>query len=879
MTDPEIKAELYRRLASIHRDRRDSLAEAIEALRNLRELAPGDDAARDELCDALIGVGAHLEAVPLLRQRIDGARAEDRVALLSTLAEVLDEHVGDDEGAFDAATRLLDEDHGNLDALARMEKIDAQAGRWDRLIETLSYRAEVTPPPERAGIFVRMAEIADREIGDLARAAEHYGKALELSPEPATLDALCDVYDRAERYRDLVLLLKEHAKTEQDPRGRAELYRRIARTLAARVRNEDAAAEAWQEVLVAGEDEEALRFLVAHARARVHLSELEDTLGRLAALVDSDAERRDLMLERARVLSDAMGEPRRAISVLRDFVERLDGTHVPALSQLAELCEEVSDLAGLSMSLERQLAITEDEGLRVPIAKRLADLYEGELDDRPRAIDALYAWADADSTEPEPQRRLVRLLEASKRWEDLIGSLDALAGIEQDDAVVSEVVRKAAALAVEHLGDVDGAWERLAGRVEDGDDECEVALQKLAKDVARGEGLADLYVRLAQSTDDARRQAGRWRDAAATLEEHVRDPARALEAMLRAFALDLDDSETLDQVDRLAVEAGAFPRLAQVYDTLLRRAADAKKPALLVRHARILETRADDASAALDNVLRACSLAPDDDEVLGLAEELAPKADRAEELFVVYDRRRQRAHDEAGRVEAFLRAAKLADGPLADRERAIAIIGQAVLQTANAPELLSTIEVAVRELDDLRPEVGPGAARRALIEVYRTLAERVAEDSPQTGGEMLRRAASLLVEDLGDDAQAFEYLVNATTLAPGREDILDELEQLAEKTDRFPDFASHLGQLVEDALDQATAAALLKRRGRIVEVELEQYSEAADVWAQLLAVSRTDPRCLRACACVCVARAGIRTSCSRSSARWSARATRCDKRS
>ncbi|RLB46513.1 MAG: hypothetical protein DRJ42_27515, partial [Deltaproteobacteria bacterium] len=320
VTDPEDKADLHRRLARIHRKRRESLGEAIEAYRALLEIRPRDAEARDELSDTLVDAGAFLEAVPLLRQRVDEATlSEDRVTLLVRLGDILFEHVGDDEAAFEVATRLLDESPGNEPALDRMEDIDRRAERWDRLLSTLSYRSEMTAPEGRAAIFFQMARVADESLSDLDRAAEYFGQVVDLAPNyEGALDALCSVYDRATRYRDLVVLLRERANEEQDPFARGELYRRIARTMATRVRNEDAAAEAYREVLASGEDEESLRFLCRSAAKNGEHQAHTDYLGRLSAIVDAEDERRDLLLEKAEVFADYLDDDESALAVLSD---------------------------------------------------------------------------------------------------------------------------------------------------------------------------------------------------------------------------------------------------------------------------------------------------------------------------------------------------------------------------------------------------------------------------------------------------------------------------------------------------------------------------------------------------------------------------------
>ena len=67
---------------------------------------------------------------------------------------------------------------------------------------------------------------------------------------------------------------------------------------------------------------------------------------------------------------------------------------------------------------------------------------------------------------------------------------------------------------------------------------------------------------------------------------------------------------------------------------------------------------------------------------------------------------------------------------------------------------------------------------------------------------------------------------------------------------RLGELERHLANLVEEALDQNTAVELLRRRGRILEQELERWSDAADCYSKLAALRSTDPevgRRLRHC--------------------------------
>ncbi len=829
--DRETKVETLRRLANIHREQRADAAASIDALRQLWELV-GDAFSRDALCDALIEAGAMLEAIPLLRKRIDDASGGTRVRLLQVLASALEEHVGDEEGAFEAWAQLLDERPNDETALSHMEAIDEAQGRHERLLSTLSYRLEVSEPTERPAVLLRMARIADGALGDFDRAAELYMRAIELSPrEPSIRDALAELYDRAERYRDLVILLRNAAEAETDPVLRAELNRRIAHTLADRVGTEDGAAEAWRDVLRDREDEEALRFLRRHAQRKDDPEALEQILGRLARVQGDPVEVRDMLLLRASLLGDRLERPHDAIEVLRYVVNELSPDHIIALTRLASLSERVGDLGGLADALWRQLAHVEEPSLRVPVARRLADLHEREAPDDARAIDSLFAWAQAEANSEEPLRRLAPLLERNRRFADLVAVLDSLADLVGDDAEASALVLRSASLSHAELGDVDGAWQRLEPRMREGDEAAEKALRELARASHRGEQLAEVYVALAQSLAE-RDPRARWMDAARVYEQELQDASRALEAVLRGFAIDLSDRSCLDEADRLAERANAWSRLTQVYETLIKRSETThEKVVLLLRHAALLDERAGATSGALDQTLRACALVPLDDAVLALAEDRAPRASRADELLITYDKRQKRAADDAGRIEALLRSLRLCEVTLRDRSRTVHYLAQALALSVRSPELSSLVEHAVRDLDHRAGSAG------GLLRATADIEAKLAEDADaRTGAQLLLRAARLLSRELGADDEAFTLLSRAASFAPSEEAVLDEVEAFATKTNRVEPLDKLLATLIDEALDNRTASELLRRRGRLLEGRGE-YERAAEVWTRLSTIA------------------------------------------
>jgi tetratricopeptide (TPR) repeat protein len=720
-----------------------------------------------------------------------------------------------------------------------MEQIDERTGNVARLLETLERRVALAPRPERPELFTRMASLAERQLDDVDRAAAYYARALDLVPgDESVLDALCGMFDRRERYSDLVELLKTRIAGEKDPTRRIELERRRARVLQESLGRDDEAAESYRRILAQREDEESLRFLLEYARQRSDAEAVAELSSGLAHVVTDTLEKRGLLLERARVLRDELEKPREAARTLREIVEHVDPDHDMAISELSELCERLGDAAGLSVALRRKHARTSDPGARAAIAQRLADLCEHELRDNNAAIEALTAWTKDDPTQAVPHRRLVKLLLGSDRSAELVASYDALSRLEETPPARTRAALDAARLGFSALGDADGAFARLGPGVEAGDEDAFETLAPIAQQSGRSAELAGLCVTAAQRAPDTKRAGKNWRAAALVYAERLGNYAQALEAALRMLATDLTDRSYLSMVEDYVAHERAWPRLAQVYERLIKTAPDdAERVELLVRLAIVLDERANDASEAFNRMLRACALLPQDEALLARAEDLAKRADRGEEVLALYDARRHRVSDAAGKVEISLRAARLCDGVLEDRPRANAYLKTALSVVGGDVRLWERVVQAAEALDHNQRTQGAGAALRALIHAHRELAEKA---GPELGPQMILRADGLLRERLRDDRTGFDVLRQGVGLFPSNEEIYDALFERATALGRLDALDSHLSKCIDKALDPQTAATLLARRATLLEGPLGRPAQAIEVLTKLLQLRPDD---------------------------------------
>jgi tetratricopeptide (TPR) repeat protein len=838
--DEETKAEAYRRLALLHGTQRNDPREAALAWRSLLDAKPGDVQARDMWIESLLASEAWLEALSPLRERVRGAApGPQRAEAHRTLGRTL-EHVADTANTRDARwheateawTRVLDDAPQDREALERLERMAELQQDWERLLRALAYRSDIETGAAKVAVLLRMGQTAERSIGDSARAAEIYHRAFELDPKSEeVLDALTSVYERTERYRDLVSLLRDRAHVEEAPQARASLYRRIARVLHERVQNDSGAVEAYRRVLEAGEDDESLRFLYRYAMEKRAFDEAEALLLRVAALPQNQAERRDLLAERVDVLVDRLGKTREGADAMHAIVRDVDTQHLPSLGRLGDLAESLGDHELLAEALERTLAVVDDPALRAPIGARLLRLCTNELTDTSRAIQAGFVWHEADAENPEPLREMIPLLEHASRHDELVRVLDALSLLETDTAESNALMRRAATVLAEQMGDADGAMQRLEGATRSGDEEALARLWALAREARKGDRLVQFFSDEAQAADEGAAQKREWSNASKAADTLLGDAARAFELTLKALAADLSDVTVLDDADRLAAASKQYPRLGQVYDTLLRKTDDkGRKVELLLRQAEILRQDPSEQGNALDRFIRAASLAPFDARVITAIEELAPRIGRAEDLLSIYDRRKKDAPSDAARVDELVASARVAEVHLKDRERSVTYLALGVALAVRSPALFELIETRAMETSK--------ELCRALVDVYAALAEDMEAD-PRGAASLLVRAANLLRLPPRDEASAYGALLRAVSIAPYEAGPLDALESLAAEQHKLEAFATQLEKLISEVVDSKTATVLGRRRALVLE-RMNRFDQAAECWVRLRQLSPND---------------------------------------
>ena len=258
---------------------------------------------------------------------------------------------------------------------------------------------------------------------------------------------------------------------------------------------------------------------------------------------------------------------------------------------------------------------------------------------------------------------------------------------------------------------------------------------------------------------------------------------------------------------------------------------------LLQRQADILEQRANNPSAALDQVLKACRIDPLNMALLDRAERLATQLDAHLERAWIAERRVQAAADDESRARQLMRHAEIADLGLKDREQAMRSLTRALTLSERSPQVAAEIEDVARSLDRARPELGRGDAMRSLVRAHIDLAQHLGEPF---GPLLVLRASQLLRSDLEDESACFDVLKQGATLFPDDLDLYDALERSAVLIKRLDALDAHLSRAIQRSNDAELRLGLLQRRGKLLGEHLKRYGKAAEVYRELLALDPDD---------------------------------------
>ncbi len=162
--DPAERLTMAKRIAVLYEDALKEPEQAVRAWEKVLEIEPTDIEALDSLAQLRLGAGAFRELVEVYARKLEltePSRKGERRMLLMLSARIYEINLAEAEQAIVELRRVLEENPGDPEALASLDRILAAEGRHADLVEVIDARAAV----ESASCRPRRARLPGRPGG------------------------------------------------------------------------------------------------------------------------------------------------------------------------------------------------------------------------------------------------------------------------------------------------------------------------------------------------------------------------------------------------------------------------------------------------------------------------------------------------------------------------------------------------------------------------------------------------------------------------------------------------------------------------------------------------------------------------------------------
>jgi tetratricopeptide (TPR) repeat protein len=828
-------------------------------------LAPTDEDVRADLermgeaaeeWEALLG----LLAARLGSEGADAAGPDEQISLLRRCMFIAGERVDRPDDLKRFAERILALVPGDDEAENALLKLYTKGERWADLIALQHVRqARMQDPSLRAELLLRIAHMQEERLGDRSAAAATLREACEVEPlNMRLLRELARVLEAVGDLRGLVETLARQVDLCVDA-DRAAVLLRMGRLLETSLAQPAPATDAYLQVLevdaISAEAVEGLeRLFAANALRQEDIARVAKRLlpyyelterfdkwaGMLEALVSVTAdasERRGHLELLADLYQGPLADAVAAFGALLRVFE-IDPANPSVRERLVLLAVEAGKLPALAEAARRVLDSVEEPSLRQEILMHIAEVEERQPDRKSEAEAALRAVLELDPLHMGAYRALARLVRDGERWGALRDLIEAreqhLPDVKERLALLWQAVEIDEAL----LYDRDHATEILR-RIRELDPTDLRACRVLERNYAAAERWRDLDELLVHEVDLVPREElpelklrraeialVRFSNASAALDllaevlELAPGHARAVGLTERV----LDDPEQRRRaammLEPLYAAAGNWARLVEILDIEREGQEGPAAVTLLERKAEVQETRLQLPGAAWETRRAVLVCDPQSETALREAERLAGVLGFWSDLQALYQELagKRDASDIAGVADLLSRAARLFQGPLAERSAAIRIWRRVLdLDLSNA----QTGAPAAAALETLYAETGDV---QGLVYVLRARSEW-AEDHRE------RAALGLRIADLEENS-----LRNLPAAVASYRSLLDGEGEAAEKAfenlERIFQQSGQARERVEllhrraEMVEAAVRNQLRQRMATILETELHDVDEA-----------------------------------------------------
>jgi tetratricopeptide (TPR) repeat protein len=845
------RARLFAELARLQEQQLGDAPGALLTWKRYLELIPDDREALASLHALCVTLERWVDLDETLLRQIALARKSkqgaEALALTHELGLLKEERLLDRDGAvacyeevlqadpareetIERLEAILLADPGNARAAMALEKAFGASGDQARRAATLEQRANERPDPqERKALYLELADLREKKLGDREMAFLAVCKAFRQDPSDAVVrERMERLAASSEHYEELAGIYEDELE-RLAPADLATVALRLGQLYEEKLAEPDRAAGFFRRALAL--DPEAARVaLPALDRVYQRLEAWTDLADVLQSRADqsSDAERVGFLNRLGQVAQEKLGAFDRAAAAWEGAVAT-DPRHLPSLRALEPLYEAAERKDDLLRVLDAQKGAGLDGAERERVLVKLGGLAIELL----KLDEAVGHWKALLAVRPRHEQALValeELYERLERWQELADHLKLRLQSTVDRKEISRLNDKLGRVMGTRLGDATHAIQSFKA-VLDSDPRNRQALEAL-RDIyqANGdqEGLAGIYRRLVPIQDDAVGVKRVRLDLARVLVK-AGQKTEAAEQAKRAFDIEphtVEDLETLEEVFRGAGAIAEGVRAAEARATLLgqRSPGEAIPAWLSVADLWRGQKRNDLAALALEKVLE---LEPAHRVAFDQLRELHAQGGNWRAWARVSDVFAPNIPDPEEKLGVLKEIARVHEQRLGQKEMAFISWSRALADAPGDDEALAQTERL--------------AADTTAWDELAGVLEQVAESARgMVRAKLLLRLGRAQDEKLDDAAGAEGSYRRALEADPASPEALEALTGLFKKRGRVRELVITLEQRFEAAASLEEKKATLLEAAKLYDGELHDADEAVTALKRLLDLEPDD---------------------------------------
>ncbi|MDH5674143.1 MAG: tetratricopeptide repeat protein [Myxococcales bacterium] len=752
---------------------------------------------------------------------------------------------------------VLEFDPENLEAIERLKEMYEKRRDWERMVEVLRMECALLEPVDQPMRRVEIAQLATERLRKPAICIDLWQDVLQIDEaNPEAISALANLYERAREWEPLADVLEKKSEQTSDPAELVQLLQKLGMIYADKLNNDQGAIDAFRRLLEhepgdrRAQEQLKKRYVTARAwdeleefyGATEKWDELIRTLERAADDKNAELDERiTLHFRVARLWQDKQEKPDRAARAY-EKVLGLDGSNLEAAEALAPIYEQAGDAKKLAGAHEIRLEHLEDPYERVELLRQTGLLYEERLRDPQTAFERFIEAFTTDPSQPELREDLGRLAAKVKDWDRVFAAY---------------------ATAIENAGHPDDANDlrlhygrvlRDADRIEDAIAQFRAVSDARADDRVAIEALDELYRRTEnysellhvlqrraelESEPDARR--GLAYDVARLYQDQLGQAEQAIEAY-RNICIEFGDGETeaYRALEGLYEGQERWEDLAQSLEHRidLGPESDEELASLKFRLGKVILEHVGDSIRALDLFREVLMIVAEHEGAVLALETLLPDPELGSQAVEVLEPVYEAAGDWGKLIHALDVSLASVHGAT-ERIDVITKIGE--LYAERAGDQANAFEVYCRALSEAPDNPGIGArladlarAQNRLPEMVALLSELAAAAAdPVLGRELWVRAAQIKDNELQDVEGSVAAYMQALELDDTDLEVLEALESLYRRTERWADLLGVLRRRVRAISDPAEQESLLLQMAFIHDEMLQQPEQAIAIHLEI----------------------------------------------